>query len=269
MTDFEISVLASGSKGNATLLRAGGTSILIDAGISCRRLVQGLRSCGVEPEELAGVFLTHEHRDHVAGLEIFCKHHAVPVFANERTWRGVQCRSLLPRTLIKAFPRTLELGRLRVESFHTSHDALDPVGYCFYLGKRKCTYLTDCGFVTKECLTAAEGAECIILEANHDVDLLVSGPYPRELQQRILGRRGHLSNEMAGELLMKLPKLPEELFLAHLSQENNTPDTALSTIRRMLCGLPGFNEMKIYVTSQEAMVSNKNRRVNYEQEAMF
>ena len=150
LTNFEVDVLASGSKGNSTLIRAGQTAILIDAGISCRRIVQGLKRCGLEPEDLSGVFLTHEHRDHVAGLDVFARHYSsVPVFANERTWAQLPVRRQLPRPQVRVIPRSCTMGNLRIEPFRIPHDAVDPVGYAIFNGDEKCTYLTDCGIITK------------------------------------------------------------------------------------------------------------------------
>ena len=257
MTDFEVDVLASGSKGNSTLIRAGQTAILIDAGISCRRIVQGLKDCGLEPEDLSGVFLTHEHRDHIAGLDVFARHYStVPIFANERTWAQLPVRRQLPRPQVRVIPRSCSMGNLRIEPFRIPHDAADPVGYEIFHGDEKCTYLTDCGIITKTVELAAEGAAVMVLEANHDEDMLRHGPYPPALQKRILGKEGHLSNRTAGQFLTSLAEPPAEVFLAHLSEKNNTPDIAYQTVRDVLRECPRTREIQLYVAQQQEMVSN-------------
>jgi phosphoribosyl 1,2-cyclic phosphodiesterase len=257
-TNFEVDVLASGSKGNASLIRVGATAILIDAGISCRQLVQRIEACGVEPENLSGIFLTHEHRDHISGLEVFAKKYdQVPIFANERTWTQLPLRRYLTREQMRVIPRGCTLGSLRIESFKIPHDAVDPVGYKIYFGDEKCTYLTDCGYVTKACEQAVDGAAVLILEANHDEEMLRQGPYPMYLKQRILGQKGHLSNRTAGLLLNKVSLPPREVFLAHLSETNNTPGTARKTVCQELEASGRMDGMAIYVASQRQVISNR------------
>ncbi|MCH3950177.1 MAG: MBL fold metallo-hydrolase [Acidaminococcus sp.] len=262
-THFEIDLLASGSKGNSALIRAGGTAILIDAGISCRRIVQGLQACGLTPEDLYGIFLTHEHRDHIAGLEVFCKHHTeIPVFANERTWEAMPLRRQLERSQMRVIPRSCTLGSLRIASFKIPHDAADPVGYQIFYGDEKCTYLTDCGVLTDTCERAVDGAEALILEANHDEEMLKAGPYPADLKRRILGREGHLSNLAAGKLLASIGKPPREVFLAHLSEVNNNPETAFHTVHDQLETAGLERQVTLYVGNQHHMVSNIKKEGN-------
>ena len=257
LTNFEVDVLASGSKGNATLIRAGQTAILIDAGISCRRIVQGLKRCGLEPEDLSGVFLTHEHRDHIAGLDVFARHYdSVPVFASEKTWAQLPVRRQLPRPQVRVIPRSCTMGNLRIEPFRIPHDAADPVGYAIFNGDEKCTYLTDCGVITRTVEQAAEGASVMVLEANHDETMLRNGPYPVALQNRILGREGHLSNRTAGQFLASLAEPPTEVILAHLSEKNNTPDVAYKTVRAVLEDSPRTRKIQLFVARQQEMVSN-------------
>lgn len=256
-TNFEVDILASGSKGNSTLVRAGHTAILIDAGISCRRIVQGLKACGLTPEELSGVFLTHEHKDHVAGLDVFARQHpAVPIFANEKTWSRLPVRRQLLRSQVKVIPRGCTLGDLRIAPFKIPHDAVDPVGYQIFFGDEKCTYLTDCGTITKTAEQAADGAAVLILEANHDEDMLRHGPYPYILQQRIAGKLGHLSNAAAGKFLTALDMPPLDVFLAHLSEKNNTPEAARSAVEAALAGGQRTGNITLRVAKQHGMVSN-------------
>ena len=255
---FEVDVLASGSKGNSTLIRAGNTAILIDAGISCRRIVTGLAACGLEPQDLNGILITHEHTDHVAGLEVLSKKIPnVPIFANEKTWGRIAIRRNLTNQQRRVFPRGCVLGNIRVESFKVPHDAVDTVGYKLFYKNDKCTYLTDCGYITNECEQAVEGSRTLILEANHDETLLRNGPYPKMLQDRIAGRWGHLSNTTAGNFLVELLSKPEEVFLAHLSEQNNTEAIAFNTVHAILANANEDKNIKIYVANQRQLVSNK------------
>lgn len=256
-TTFEVDVLASGSKGNATLVRVGDTAILIDAGISNRRLEKGLAACGLEPEQLNGIFLTHEHSDHITGLKQFAKcHSTVPIFANEKTWACIPCRRDIARNQVRVIPRGCTMGVLRVEPFKVSHDAADPVGYQLYYGDEKFTYLTDCGEINNTVERAADGAQVLVLEANHDESMLLHGPYPQALKQRIAGRWGHLSNRLAGQLLTDLVNPPQEVFLAHLSEKNNTPEVALETVSEQLEQEARTKGIRLLVARQKEIVSN-------------
>lgn len=254
--EFKISVLASGSKGNATVISADGKNFLIDAGISCRQLVQRLREAGYQPEDLDGVLLTHEHRDHVSGLSVLNRKYHLPVFANEATWRYIPQRGEMERACCRLLPKCLETDGLKITSFNVPHDAAGTVGYVFTCAGARCVYLTDVGFITEEIKENVAGADTLVLEANHDEEMLKKGTYPYALKQRILGTRGHLSNNAAGWLLAQMERLPGEVFLAHLSQENNTPQLALNTVRGMLDAKEIGESTKIYVASQDNIVKN-------------
>ena len=184
--EFKISVLASGSKGNATIITAGGKNFLIDAGISCRQLTQRIKETGMQPEDLDGVLLTHEHRDHISGLPVFSRKYHLPVFANEPTWRSFPQRSEMERSCCRLLPKC----------------------YVFSYAGARCVYLTDVGFITEEIKNNVAGADTLVLEANHDEEMLKKGIYPYALKQRILGTRGHLSNKAAGWLLSQMERLP-------------------------------------------------------------
>ena len=256
-TSFKLSVLASGSRGNAALIQVGPTAILIDAGISCRRIVQGLKERNLSPRDLGGIFLTHEHKDHIAGLEVFARTYGeVPIFASEKTWTRLPFRRTMNRDQMRVLPRSCVVGGLRIQPFSIPHDAIDPVGYEIFYNERKCTYLTDCGFVTKTCEQAVDGAEALILEANHDEDMVRGGPYPAPLKARILGQEGHLSNRAAADLLEKVDVPPEVVFLAHLSEMNNSPRLAYDTVKSVLEDNPRTRDVTLYVASQKEAVSN-------------
>ena len=270
MSCFQVAVLASGSRGNATVMRCEAGMVLVDAGISCRRITQAMQKLGLRPENLTAVFITHEHIDHVKGLETFVKKYPVPIYASAGTWRGI--RQTLPRIDLQLCnrhilaPQTeIILGGLQVRSFSTSHDALEPAGYLFRYKGHTFGYVTDTGYVSDIMKRELDGAEVLVIESNHDPVLLKNGRYPPPLQKRILGTRGHLANVTAGHLLAALRTLPGQVFLAHLSQENNTPDLALNTVRGIVMQQRPKANIQFYVTSQEEVVKNKEWEDYHEQ----
>jgi phosphoribosyl 1,2-cyclic phosphodiesterase len=270
MSCFQVAVLASGSKGNATVMRCEAGMVLVDAGISCRRIVQGMQKLGLHPENLDGVFITHEHIDHVKGLETFTKKYPVPIYASAGTWRGI--KQTLPRIDLQLCnrhifaPQTeLTLGGLQVRSFSVSHDAQEPAGYSFRCKGHTFSYVTDTGYVSDIVKRELDGAEVLVIETNHDPILLKNGSYPPVLQKRILGTRGHLANETAGRLLTTMKVLPRQVFLAHLSQENNTPDLALSTVQGIVTQQCPNAMIQFYVTSQDEVVKNREWEDYHEQ----
>ena len=205
---MEFYTLASGSSGNCSLVCAGDTLLLIDAGISCRRVEQSLRALGRTLGDLTAVFITHEHADHVGGLATLSKKSAAPVYVT----RGVSHLLTCPVVAFTAGD-TLEFAGCTVRSFSTSHDAVDPVGY----------------------RVDAAGVDTLLLEANHDVETLQYGPYPYFLKRRILGDEGHLSNDAAAEFArLAVQSGTRDILLAHLSKENNTPELAEYAVARAL-----------------------------------
>lgn len=232
---MQVHILASGSTGNSVLLQLGGKNILIDAGISARRIEQGLAGVGVKAGELDCVLITHEHIDHIKGLDVLVRRHKVPVYTRPGTWEGIPCRSKLPSQCCCEIYNSLDIGPVTVETFPISHDANDPVGFCFFWQQTKCTLATDLGMITPPVKDAVKNARLAILESNHDLDMLQTGPYPSFLKQRIKGAKGHLSNLDAARLLASVgEQAPMEVFLAHLSQQNNTPSLAEKTVAGFL-----------------------------------
>lgn len=227
---MEFYTLASGSGGNCSLVRAGSTLLLFDAGISCRRIEQSLKALGLTLGDLSAVFLTHEHADHIGGLKTLAKKCSAPIYAS----RGMAAAlPAIPRVL--AAGDALDLPGCRVRSFSTSHDAADPVGYRVDSADGSLGILTDTGFVTDAAREALTGVDTLLLEANHDIELLKSGPYPYFLKQRILGSEGHLSNAAAAEFARFAAEHgTRDILLAHLSKENNTPALAEYAVGRAL-----------------------------------
>lgn len=234
---MEFRTLASGSSGNCILISHGGAHLLVDAGISCRRVTAALRSVGVEPEKLLGVCVTHEHSDHIAGLATLIKHYPLPVYTSPGTARQLCYRMAGLEDLIR--PMTPEeeavAGPFRLGCFSTSHDAAEPMGFTFSAEGRKAAVATDLGYVSDDVLRGVLGAQAVICESNHDVEWLRSGPYPYYLKARILGDKGHLSNENGAALALRCVQAgAHTVVLAHLSAENNTPARALQTAERVL-----------------------------------
>lgn len=234
--DFvEVHVLASGSTGNAVYINMDGQQFLVDAGISARRIERGLKEIGTLPSELDAAFITHEHTDHISGLPVFLKRFGTPVYSRAATWQNISFADELPAECIHYINGGLNIGRVRVESFDTPHDAANPCGFTFTCLDKKLAYATDLGIFTATVVQALADADAIILEANHDPDMLDNGPYPPFLKKRIRSRLGHLSNfDAAGLLGCVLRKHRTRVFLAHLSQENNCPDLAEHTVREIL-----------------------------------
>lgn len=233
--DCLVSMLASGSKGNAAYIRCGKTNILIDAGISCRRIEKGLASYGCKLTDLDAVFITHEHSDHVNGITTLLKRTDVPVYTTRETWQSMARRVADYPGRFAQLTRRVGIKDIQVVPFSISHDAARPVGYTIYHGDSKITLATDLGYVTPQVYEAASYTDILILEANHDEEMVKNGPYPYALQQRILSNWGHLSNRTAADLLTNLPmKKGMRVLLAHRSETNNTPALALHTVRTML-----------------------------------
>lgn len=252
---FQVIMLASGSKGNAAVISLASRRFLVDMGLSVRELKKRAASVGIRLEELDAVLITHEHIDHIKGLETFLKKYKTPVYASHRTWLEIFKRFPdLDRRRCSLLETNLFCGGVRIGSFSVPHDAVDTRGYTFtdVASGAKCAYLTDVGYITETIKEALEGSEVLVLEANHDVEMLKEGPYPRELKQRILSTRGHLSNASAGAYLAGLKTLPKQVFLAHLSEQNNLPRLAYDTVAGALTGR--LDETDILVASQTEVV---------------
>jgi len=231
--------LASGSTGNAALVSCGDTHILLDAGISAKRITAGLSSLGVAPCQLSAILLTHEHSDHVSGLRVFTKKARVPIYATGPTcrewYRRNQCDEVMDLFREQEAGEGIQIGPLWAESFPTPHDAAGSVGWSIAGDGGRMVLATDLGHVTDQVLQAVEGCDLLVCEANHDEDWVRSGPYPYYLQQRILGDFGHLSNEAGAELAaLAVESGTRAVVLAHLSQQNNTPAHAYEVVCRRL-----------------------------------
>lgn len=236
---ISLTPLASGSRGNATLIEGGGTYVLVDAGLSCKRLVDLMGQINVLPEMLKGVLITHEHSDHIAGLAVLAKKYRLPVFASEGTWQrmGKKAGDLPPhQQRIVRGGEDFYIGDLAVSPMDIAHDAKEPLCYRVFQGAHSVAVATDMGHVTAKVKRHLAGTDLMILESNHDPDMLLHNPvYPEALKQRILGKRGHLCNDDCAVAVMEfLEKGLKQVLLGHLSAENNTPELALSVTRQAL-----------------------------------
>lgn len=237
---MRFSVLVSGSTGNALYVETDEVRLLIDAGVSGRQLEQLLAGHRVDPGQLDAIIISHEHIDHVKGVGVLARRYHLPVYANPATWQAMPTQvGDIPEELRRYFDTgtTFHIGDVEIESFSTSHDAADPVGFCFYHGKAKLGLATDLGYMSRKVMDKVRDAQVLILEANHDVEMLRMGRYPWDVKRRILSDVGHLSNEAAGDALAEMlhrGAAIRHVFLAHLSQENNLQELAHMTVEHIL-----------------------------------
>ncbi len=255
---MQIYTIASGSSGNCTLVKDGDTAVLIDAGISTKRIVTALRELDMFPEQLNGILITHEHGDHVCGLNTFIKHYDIPIFAprtvaNHLSWSiaGVDdyLTVLLPG-------QDYVIKGLSVLPFHTPHDTPESVGYRL-TGTGAFGFCTDFGHITDEILEGLRGVDAAVIEANHDLEMLRNGPYPFPLKRRILSDNGHLSNDSCALLAKELYKHgTQKLVLGHLSRENNMPSIARRSVLGVLAaeGIDTENELILEIAPESSIL---------------
>jgi len=248
---IRVTVLGSGSAGNATLIEGDGARVLLDAGFSCRELAARLRGLDVAPDRLDALVITHEHADHVRGAERFCRTFGVPVYATRATARAAGLADALDGALHEVTPGTpFAIGGLTLMPFPLPHDAVDTVGYTIECGDARVGYATDLGHATDAARRGLRDCDLLILEANHDVGMLQAGPYPAMVKQRVLGRHGHLDNDSSAALACEaVTDRTRHLILAHLSRTNNRPDLALQATRQCF-ERDGRRAPRLYAASQ-------------------
>jgi phosphoribosyl 1,2-cyclic phosphodiesterase len=224
---LRICVLGSGSSGNATYIGSETTHILIDFGLSTRRAAESLRTLGIAIDDLQGVILSHEHSDHIKGLPTFTRRFSSPVFVSEPTLQAMTGESINGRREIFRVGEDFRVGDLEIIPFPVSHDAADPAGFLIRRDGVQVAHVTDLGCVTEAIRHRIRGSDVLVIESNHDEEMLKIGPYPWPLKQRVLSRVGHLSNrELAVFLQEDFDGLARTIVLAHLSQKNNHPELA-------------------------------------------
>ena len=223
--------LVSGSSGNALYLEHKNTKILIDCGISCARICAALKEIEVDPSEIDAVVITHEHSDHVSGVRVFTNKFGIKAYSSVGTLEKIDCFCSEQARAGNAF----EIGDILVKPFDIPHDAAMPFGYSFVLGNKRLSIATDMGKIDLEVAKNIRGSDIVFLEANHDIEMLVNGPYPYYLKERIRGREGHLSNDQCASLAVSLARTGTKKFiLGHLSNTNNTPEIARKTVETAL-----------------------------------
>ena len=246
---MKFSSLGSGSKGNALLIAIGQTHVLMDCGFGLKESIARLARLGVMPEQLDGIVVTHEHGDHIGGVARLARKFDLPVWITHGTLRSQQKMFSNVSQINEIAPQhVFSIGDIEITPYPVPHDAVEPVQYVFSDGARKLGVLTDTGCGTPHIEEMLSGCHALVLECNHDIDMLMSSAYPYSLKQRVSGRYGHLSNQEAADILSKLnvDKL-QHLIAAHLSQENNTPQLAVQA----LCDAMDCTQDWVSVASQD------------------
>lgn len=235
---MKFSSLSSGSSGNCQYVETNDSRILIDAGFSGKRVEELLSSIEVCPTSLNGIFVTHEHIDHIKGVGVLSRRFDLPIYANEKTWLGMEKRiGKIKEKNIKIFKTEdfFEMRDISIYPIKVFHDALEPVGFIIYYKNTKISIVTDTGWINNEMISKIKDSDLYLLESNHDLFMLREGLYPWHLKRRIMSEEGHLSNDDAGRILGDvLNENGEVVLLAHLSKDNNVPELAFDTVRKSL-----------------------------------
>jgi phosphoribosyl 1,2-cyclic phosphodiesterase len=249
-------MLGSGSAGNCALVSTDHCRILIDGGLSARQIVTRLEQCGVAPYQIDGVLLTHEHGDHVCGLEVLCRKFAIPIYCNAQTAEAIRCESLTEHRNWRLFRTGAEftICDILVQTFPVPHDAVEPVGYAFHAANRGLGFITDLGYPTKMLIERLREVHTLVIETNHDEKLLQNDLHrPWPVKQRIMSRHGHLSNAAAASLIEQLlPGKIERVVLGHLSRDCNTPELASEVVRTQI-ERNGREDLQIFCARQNVV----------------
>ncbi|VYU65719.1 MBL fold metallo-hydrolase [Clostridium tertium] len=227
--------LYSGSSGNSIFIASDNAKVLIDAGLPGKKIDEALKNIGEDPSKIDGIFVTHEHSDHIKGIGVLSRKYDIPIFTNADTWSAMEGSiGKIKEHNIKIMDRrsTISIKDIDVISFNIPHDAVAPVGYTIHSNGKKASVTTDFGIYTEEIRDNIKDSEVILLESNHDINMLKFGPYPYALKRRILSEVGHLSNEDCGKAVVDLIRYKQnkKIILGHLSGTNNHPDLALETV---------------------------------------
>ena len=242
--------IASGSSGNCTFVEHNDTVILVDAGISLKRIEEGLNAAERTGRDISGILITHEHNDHIKGLGVLLRKYDIPVYTTEGTIKGIAaCRNMgkYDGSLFREVGKNdiISIGDIEVRFHPISHDAREPVCFSFHAGSSKAVVATDIGCYDDNLSQFLMNSDCMLIEANHDVHMLEVGPYPYELKRRILGEFGHLSNDSSGKLIKSLLNDHiKGLMLGHLSKENNFEELAYETVKQEISDNPFTDDVR-------------------------
>lgn len=235
---LRFTVLASGSTGNATIVQCDSATVLVDVGLSTKKMEEFMRERGVAGHHLDAILVTHEHSDHIKGLGAFARKFNLPIYANQATWEALERhvgQIAAEKRVVIETGESVTFGSMKTTSYAISHDAAEPVGYTFDYEGEKLGLATDLGYVSDKVRLVLEDSDVLVLESNHDVDMLRMGRYPWNIKRRILSDLGHLSNEAAGEALCQLlTDRTKRVYLAHLSLDHNLMDLAKLTVNNIL-----------------------------------
>jgi phosphoribosyl 1,2-cyclic phosphodiesterase len=247
-------MLGSGSAGNSAVVATDHCKILVDGGLSARQLVLRLEQCGIAPEQLDGVLLTHEHTDHVCGLEVLCRKFDVPIYSNALTAETIRCGGSFKRHRnwrIFVTGAEFSICDVTVQTFPVPHDAVDPLGFAIHAGSGSLGFITDLGYPTKMIIERLREVQTLVIETNHDEKLLQNDSHrPWPVKQRIQSRHGHLSNTAAVSVIEELlPGKIERIVLGHLSRDCNTPELALGAVHAALAKC-GRTDMEVHCVAQ-------------------
>ena len=257
--------LGSGSKGNSYLIGNGKNNILVDAGLSAKYICENLTDLGISPDQIDGVVITHEHMDHIAGIRVFSKKFGVPVYANEKTMSAILHKMPdMESKNLRTFKNSenFYIGSLDIAPFKTPHDSVCSCGFSVYSGINKIIVATDLGHMNSSVMENLKYSDILVLEANHDIDMLINGSYSPFLKQRVQGPRGHLSNDLCGQTLTKLLDFGlKQVILAHLSDENNTPEIAYNTVVKYLNEKGAQDKKDIFIDIAQQQKRGKCYRI--------
>ncbi len=234
---MRICPIASGSSGNCIYVGSENTHLIVDCGISGKRTTAGINSLDLSMDDISAILITHEHSDHIGGLGVLARKYGIPIYTTSLTADAILNSSWVGRIDHTLFndvspDEPFVIGDIEINPMRVSHDAIDPVAYRFKCGDKKSAIVTDLGFYNDYIVDGLQGLDVLMIESNHDVNMLQVGPYPYPLKQRILGDKGHLSNENAGKLLSRvLHDDMKHIILGHLSHENNIPELAFESVR--------------------------------------
>jgi len=247
---LQITILGSGSGGNSAVISSGSTHLLLDSGFSGKEIQKRLAMCGIDEQLISGILVTHEHGDHVQSAHTLSNRFQIPIYCTEGTFTSSFATRKFYDWIQIQSGHSFNLGDIAVHPITLPHDASDPTGFRFEANNRICTYITDCGYASGPVLEALKGSHALVVEANHDLDMLRDGPYPWPLKQRVASRTGHLSNDSLFEIFEEIISTDTtQLMLAHISENNNHPGLLKMQTKKKLKAL-GLSSLPFSLAEQ-------------------